>query len=135
MGVAGEYSFQFFMEEVAVAVQYGVPYVLVMLNNGYMGLIRQGELEYDMNYAVDISYKGPSSDYGIDNVMVMEAMGALGRRVTSSEDIQDTLEWAVRESEERRPRPRRDHVQAGSQRRDGHLHRQDQRVRAHPRRD
>ncbi|CAA9459676.1 MAG: Glyoxylate carboligase [uncultured Rubrobacteraceae bacterium] len=102
VGVVGDYSFQFLMEEVAVAVQYGVPYVLVMLNNGYMGLIRQGELKYDMNYAVDLSYKGPSSDYGIDNVMVMEAMGALGRRVTSPEDIQDALEWAVRESEEQR---------------------------------
>ena len=102
MGVASEYSFQFLMEEVAVAVQYGVPYVLVMVNNVYMGLIRRGELKYDMNYAVDMGYKGPSSDYGIDTVMVMEAMGALGRRMTSPEDIQDTLEWAVRESEERR---------------------------------
>ncbi len=102
VGVVGDYSFQFLMEEVAVAVQYKVPYVLVMLNNGYMGLIRQSELPYDMNYAVDIAYEGPDNDYGIDNVMVMEAMGALGRRVWRPEEIQDALAWAVQASNERR---------------------------------
>ena len=101
VGVVGDYSFQFLMEEVAVAVQYRVPYVLVMLNNAYMGLIRQSELPYDMNFAVDLSYEGPSSDYGVDNVMVMEAMGALGRRVWRPEEIQGALEWAVQASEER----------------------------------
>jgi tartronate-semialdehyde synthase len=35
-------------------------------------------------------------------VMVMEAMGALGRRVRRPEEIKDALEWAVRASEERR---------------------------------
>jgi len=102
VGVVGDYSFQFLMEEVAVAVQYKVPYVLVMLNNAYMGLIRQSELPYDINFAVDLSYEGPDSDYGIDNVMVMEAMGALGRRVRRPEEIQGALEWAIRASEERR---------------------------------
>jgi tartronate-semialdehyde synthase len=102
VGVVGDYSFQFLMEEVAVAVQYKIPYVLVMLNNGYMGLIRQSELAYDMNYAVDIAYEGPDNDYGIDNVMVMEAMGALGRRVWRPEEIRDALSWAVRASNERR---------------------------------
>jgi len=101
VGVVGDYSFQFLMEEVAASVQYKVPYVLVMLNNAYMGLIRQSELPYDMNFAVDLSYEGPDSDYGIDNVMVMEAMGALGRRVTRPEDIKEALEWAIRASEER----------------------------------
>jgi tartronate-semialdehyde synthase len=102
VGVVGDYSFQFLMEEVAVAVQYKVPYVLVMLNNAYMGLIRQSELPYDMNYAVDLSYEGPDSEYGIDNVKVMEAMGALGRRVRNPEEIQDALAWAVQASNERR---------------------------------
>ena len=43
VGVVGDYSFEFLMEEIAVAVQHQVPYVLVMLNNGYMSLIRQPE--------------------------------------------------------------------------------------------
>jgi tartronate-semialdehyde synthase len=57
VGVVGDYSFGFLMEEVAVAVQYKIPYVLVMVNNGYMSLIRQPEkYQYDMDYGVDISY-------------------------------------------------------------------------------
>jgi tartronate-semialdehyde synthase len=103
VGVVGDYSFEFLMEEIAVAVQYKVPYVLVMVNNGYMSLIRQPEkYQYDMNYGVNISYEGPSSSYGMDHVGVMEAIGALGRRVTRPEDIEAALEWAVRASEERR---------------------------------
>lgn len=103
VGVVGDYSFEFLMEEVAVAVQYKVPYVLVMVNNGYMGLIRQSELPYEMDFGVDLAYDGPSSEaYGMDHVAVMEAMGATGRRVTRPEEIKPALEWAVRVSEERR---------------------------------
>jgi tartronate-semialdehyde synthase len=101
VGIVGDYSFQFLMEEVAVAVQYRVPFVLVMLNNTYMGLIRQAE-KYgydDLNYAVDLSYEAGET-VGIDHVGVMEAMGALGRRVTEPGDIADTLRWAVDASEE-----------------------------------
>ena len=134
VGVVGDYSFQFLMEEVAVAVQYKIPYVLIMLNNGYMGLIRQSELHYDMNYAVDIAYEGPDNDYGIDNVMVMEAMGALGRRIWRPEEIRDALSWAVQASNERRvPALVEIMCEREVQRRDGPLDRQDQRVRAHPR--
>jgi tartronate-semialdehyde synthase len=103
VGVVGDYSFEFLMEEVAVAVQYKVPYVLVMVNNGYMSLIRQSELPYEMDFAVDLSYQGPSSEtYGMDHVAVMEAMGATGRHVTRPEEIKPALEWAIRVSEERR---------------------------------
>jgi tartronate-semialdehyde synthase len=99
VGVVGDYSFQFLMEEVAVACQYDVPFVLVMLNNAYLGLIRQAELKYDMNYAVDIGF---DECYGIDHVKVMEGMGALGRRVEQPDEIRDALEWAVAAAEEHR---------------------------------
>ena len=103
VGVVGDYSFGFLMEEVAVAVQYRIPYVLVMVNNGYMSLIRQPEkYQYDMDYGVDISYEGPNESVGMDHVGVMEAMGALGRKVRRPEEIEPALEWAVRASEEQR---------------------------------
>ncbi|HEV2058809.1 MAG TPA: glyoxylate carboligase [Solirubrobacteraceae bacterium] len=101
VGVVGDYSFEFLMEEVAVACQYSVPYVLVMINNAYMGLIRQAEYKFEMNYGVDLAY---DESYGMDHVKVMEGMGAFGRRVTRPEEIQEALAWAVETSErERRP--------------------------------
>jgi tartronate-semialdehyde synthase len=102
VGVVGDYSFQFLMEEVAVAVQYEVPFVLVMVNNGYMGLIRQAEEAYDMNYEVKLSYDGPGGHPGIDHVAVMRAMGADGVQVSEPGDIAGALDWAVTEAAERR---------------------------------
>ena len=105
VGVVGDYSFQFMMEEVAVAVQYRVPFVMVMLNNSYLGLIRQAELGYEMNYAVDIAFDNENGEggeiSGIDHVKVMEAMGGLGRRVTQPDDLAAALKWAVAEAEAR----------------------------------
>ena len=103
VGVVGDYTFEFLMEEVAVAVQYKVPFVLVMLNNTYMSLIRQpSKHQYEMDFGVDIGYEGPNGAPGMDHVAVMEGMGAVGRRVKEPGDIQAALEWAVSTSEERR---------------------------------
>jgi tartronate-semialdehyde synthase len=74
-----------------------------MLNNGYMSLIRQPEkYQYDMNFGVDIGYEGPNGALGMDHVAVMEAMGALGRRVTEPDDIRPAIEWAIQASNEAR---------------------------------
>jgi len=94
VGVVGDYSFQFLVEELAVAAQYNIPFVLVMLNNEYLGLIRQAELGYGMNYEVDIHY----DEVGTDNVKVMEAYGCSGRRVTRPDEIADALAWARKEA-------------------------------------
>ncbi len=103
VGVVGDYSFQFLMEEVAVAVQYRIPFVLVMINNTHMGLIRMAELPYQMNYEVKLGYETDTGQtFGIDHCKVMEAMGALGVRVTTPNQIRPALEWAVRESNARR---------------------------------
>jgi tartronate-semialdehyde synthase len=55
--VVGDFGFQFCMDSLPVAVMYGVPFVVVVLNNGYLGLIRQAsKYMYDMNYEVQIWY-------------------------------------------------------------------------------
>lgn len=100
-GIVGDFSFQFLCEEVAVAVQYGVPFVLVMLNNGYMGLIRQAEVAYGMNFEVDLAFEGCDGHPGIDHVALMRAMGADGVRVSDSGEIRSSLEWATQESQRR----------------------------------
>jgi tartronate-semialdehyde synthase len=95
VAVVGDYSFQFLMEEVAVAAQYRIPFVIVMVNNEYLGLIRQAELGYDMNYAVDLHY----GEGGIDHVTLMQAFGCPARRVEQPDEISDALAWASLESE------------------------------------
>ncbi|WP_322813942.1 glyoxylate carboligase [Chloroflexus sp.] len=103
VGIVGDYSFQFLMEEVAVTVQYRIPFVLVMINNTYMGLIRMAELPYQMNYEVKLGYEtDDGNNVGIDHCRVMEAMGGLAVRVTLPDQIRPALEWAVRESNARR---------------------------------
>ncbi|MGW5684680.1 glyoxylate carboligase [Nonomuraea sp. NPDC003754] len=94
VGVVGDYGFQYLVEELAVAAQYDVPFVLVMLNNEYLGLIRQASLPYEMNYQVDIHY----DEYGTDNVKIMEAYGCAGVRVFDPAEIRSSLEWATKEA-------------------------------------
>ena len=61
--VVGDFGFQFCMEELPVAVMYKIPFVCVVLNNGYLGLIRQAEkYNFDMNYEVQIWYDSLKSD-------------------------------------------------------------------------
>jgi len=96
VGVVGDYSFQFLVGDLATAVQNKVPYVLVMLNNGYLSLIRQpSKYLYEMNYAVDIGY---GDGYGPDFVKIVEGFGGIGRRVLRPEEIKPALDWAIRES-------------------------------------
>src|SRR5574341_91768 len=100
VGVVGDYSFQFLLGDLATAVQYNVPYVMVMLNNGYLSLIRQPEKYlYEMNYGVDIGY---GEGYGPDFVTIMEGFGGLGRRVIKPDEIKPALAWAVEESNRRK---------------------------------
>jgi tartronate-semialdehyde synthase len=95
VGVVGDYSFQFLVEELAVAAQYDVGFVLIMLNNEYLGLIRQAETGYEMNFEVDIHYDA----IGTDNVKIMEAYGCSGTRVHEPGEIRTSLEWARKEAE------------------------------------
>ncbi|MCX2730691.1 glyoxylate carboligase [Saccharopolyspora sp. NFXS83] len=92
--VVGDYGFQFLVEELAVAAQYDIPFVIIMLNNEYLGLIRQAELGYEMNTEVDIHY----DTCGTDNVKVMEAYGCSGRRVFEPGELAATIEWARKEA-------------------------------------
>ncbi|GGU56155.1 glyoxylate carboligase [Lentzea flava] len=97
VGIVGDYSFQFLVEELAVGAQYDVPFVLIMLNNEYLGLIRMAEDHggYDMKYEVDIHY----DTTGSDNVKIMEAYGCSGIRVADPGEIRSSLEWARKEAD------------------------------------
>jgi tartronate-semialdehyde synthase len=100
VGVVGDYSFQFLLGDLATAVQNKVPYVMVMLNNGYLSLIRQpSKYIYHMDYAVNIGY---GDGYGPDFIKIMEGFGGAGKRVLKPEEIKPALAWAVQESNSRK---------------------------------
>ncbi|MFI6980238.1 glyoxylate carboligase [Embleya sp. NPDC050154] len=95
VGIVGDYGFQYLVEELAVAAQYNVPFVIIMINNEYLGLIRQASIPYEMNFQVDIHY----DEVGTDNVKLMEAYGCSGKRVVEPDDIRSTIEWARKEAQ------------------------------------
>ena len=104
VGIVGDYSLQFLIEELAVAAQYKVPFVMILLNNAYLGLIRQASLGYKMDYEVSLSFENVNApeigEYGVDHVKAAEAMGCRAIRVFDPEKIADAIAWAQRECEE-----------------------------------
>jgi tartronate-semialdehyde synthase len=104
VGIIGDYSLQFLIEELAVAAQYKVPFVMIVLNNAYLGLIRQAELTYDMNYEVSLSFQNINApelgEYGVDHVKAAEAFGCRAIRVFEPGKIAQAIAWARKEAAE-----------------------------------
>jgi tartronate-semialdehyde synthase len=102
VGIVGDYSLQFLIEELAVAAQYQVPFVMIVLNNAYLGLIRQAERPYSMDYEVQLSFENVNApeigDYGVDHVKAAEAFGCRAIRVFEPSKIADAIAWARNES-------------------------------------
>jgi tartronate-semialdehyde synthase len=106
VGIVGDYSLQFLIEELAVAAQYKVPFVMIVLNNAYLGLIRQAELNYDMNYEVSLSFENINApelgEYGVDHVKAAEAFGCRAIRVFEPDKISQAIAWARKEAADTR---------------------------------
>ncbi|MFP4031090.1 MAG: biosynthetic-type acetolactate synthase large subunit [Desulfococcaceae bacterium] len=84
--VAGDGSIQMNIQEMATAMQYCLPVKVVILNNGYLGMVRQWqELFYDKRYACTGMECAP------DFVKLAEAFGALGLRATEPGQVADVL--------------------------------------------
>ncbi len=88
--IAGDGSFQMNSQELATAVQNNVPVVVAILNNGYLGMVRQWqELFFERRYSATII------EESVDFVKLAEAYGALGLRVKEPEDVKAALKEAV----------------------------------------
>jgi len=84
--IAGDGSIQMNIQEMTTAVQNCLPVKVVILNNGYLGMVRQWEeLFYEKNYACTCLDSGP------DFVKLAEAFGALGLRATKPEEVEGVL--------------------------------------------
>jgi acetolactate synthase-1/2/3 large subunit len=84
--IAGEASVLMTMQEMSTAVQYSLPIKIFILNNEYMGMVRQWqELLHDKNYSE--SYTAALPDF----VKLAEAYGCVGLRATSPEELDDKI--------------------------------------------
>ena len=84
--IAGDGSIQMNIQEMATAIQYGLPVKVVILNNRYLGMVRQWqELFYDKRYACTDMEHAP------DFVKLAEAYGALGLRATTPDQVESVL--------------------------------------------
>jgi tartronate-semialdehyde synthase len=104
VAISGDYDFQFLIEELAVGAQFHVPYIHVLVNNAYLGLIRQSQRGFDMDYCVQLSFENLNSPelgvYGVDHVKVVEGLGCKAIRVTEPNMILPALELAKKQMEE-----------------------------------
>ncbi|WP_440947215.1 acetolactate synthase large subunit [Methanosarcina sp. T3] len=91
INIAGDGSFQMNSQELATLVQNDIPVVSVILNNGYLGMVRQWqELFYDRRYSYTF-IKG-----SVDFVKLAEAYGALGLRAEKPSEVRPAIEEAVK---------------------------------------
>ena len=98
VALSGDYDFQFMIEELAVGAQFHLPYVHVVVNNSYLGLIRQSQRGFDMDYCVQLSFENVNAPelgvYGVDHVKVAEGLGCKALRVDRPDDLEPAFEQA-----------------------------------------
>jgi tartronate-semialdehyde synthase len=98
VALSGDYDFQFLIEELAVGAQFNIPYIHVVVNNSYLGLIRQAQRGFDMDFCVQLSFENINSPevngYGVDHVKVAEGLGCKALRVSEPDGILPALEQA-----------------------------------------
>jgi tartronate-semialdehyde synthase len=98
VALSGDYDFQFMIEELAVGAQFQKPYIHVVVNNAYLGLIRQSQRGFEMDFQVQLSFENVNSPelggYGVDHVKVAEGLGCKAIRVFEPDQIAPALEKA-----------------------------------------
>jgi tartronate-semialdehyde synthase len=99
VALSGDYDFQFMLEELAVGAQHKLPYLHVVVNNSYLGLIRQAQRGFEMDFEVSLAFDNinaaPDGDavggYGVDHVAAAEALGCKAIRVKSPNEFKDAF--------------------------------------------
>jgi tartronate-semialdehyde synthase len=102
VALSGDYDFQFMIEELAVGAQFKLPYIHMVVNNSYLGLIRQSQRGFDMDYCVQLAFDNintpeveqPEKGYGVDHVKVVEGLGCKAIRVHKQEEIRPAIAQA-----------------------------------------
>ena len=98
VALSGDYDFQFLIEELAVGAQYKLPYLHIVVNNSYLGLIRQAQRGFQMDFEVSLAFDNinmPEEEgvagYGVDHVAVAEGLGCKALRVKSPNEFKEAF--------------------------------------------
>ena len=88
--IAGDGSFRMNMNELATAVEYKLPVIVVVMNNHALGMVRQWQ-----NLFYDSRYSQTTIDRGTDFVKLAEAFGAVGYNLTERANVEETIRKAM----------------------------------------
>ena len=99
VALSGDYDFQFMIEELAVGAQHQLPYLHIVVNNSYLGLIRQAQRGFQMDFEVSLAFDninatpedGAVPGYGVDHVAVAEGLGCKAIRVKTVAEFKDAF--------------------------------------------
>jgi tartronate-semialdehyde synthase len=98
VALSGDYDFQFMIEELAVGAQFKLPYIHMVVNNSYLGLIRQSQRGFSMDYCVQLGFENINAPqlqgYGVDHKAVVEGLGCKAIRVYKQEEIAPAIKQA-----------------------------------------
>ena len=87
--IAGDGSIQMNIQELMTCVDYKIPVKIAVINNGYLGMVRQWQEKlFDKHYS---QTHITSPDY----IKLAEAYGVLGLRITQENQIDDALDKAI----------------------------------------
>ena len=93
--IAGDGSIQMNFQELVVAVEHKLPINVVILNNGYLGMVRQWqEMFYNKEYSGSVLGPKDRKKYLPDFVKLAEAHGAMGLRVRTNDEVAPALRSA-----------------------------------------
>ncbi|GHT55505.1 tartronate-semialdehyde synthase [Spirochaetia bacterium] len=91
VAVMGDFGFTFHVQELAVCAKNKIPVIVVIVNNAYLGLIRQNQ-KYAYGYECDVAM--PENQGMMDYVKVAEGFACYGERVFDAKDIPAALDRA-----------------------------------------
>jgi tartronate-semialdehyde synthase len=95
VALSGDYDFQFLIEELAVGAQHKLPYLHVVVNNSYLGLIRQSQRGFGMDFEVSLAFENINAEdvagYGVDHVAVAEGLGCKAIRVKTPNEFKEAF--------------------------------------------
>ena len=87
--IAGDGSIQMNIQELATCMEYNIPVKVAIINNGYLGMVRQWQEKIFNKHYSHTKISGP------DFVKLAEAYGAKGIRVTKEEEIESAIQEAI----------------------------------------